>query len=148
MAIIQDTPTAFGGPGIPPKWTRSAKDALGTAYSGGSHIWFTVADGVISEVYYPTIDHPQIRDLQFLLIDTRIDGNKVLLPKLRVYVLLAPHLDVGGWGNSGHVARTAGREFLTANKNSTWLAFAATTPFVRRSCGYVGSTDGWQDLVT
>ena len=30
---------------------------------------FTLAAGIVSEVYYPTIDRPQIRDLQFLITD-------------------------------------------------------------------------------
>ena len=60
---------AFGHPGIPPRWTRSAKDAVGTAYSGASRVWFTISRGVLNEIYYPTVDRPQIRDLQFLLTD-------------------------------------------------------------------------------
>ncbi len=51
---------APGGPGTEPKWTGSAKDAVGTAYSTASRIWFTFLGGVINEVYYPTIDRPQI----------------------------------------------------------------------------------------
>ncbi len=64
-----------------------------------------------------------------------------------VYALLAPHLEVGGWGNHGNVTYASGREFLTAHKDQTWLALAANVPFVQRSCGYVGTTDGWQDVV-
>ena len=60
---------APGGPGIPPRWTRGAKDAVGTAYSTSSRIWYTVANGVITECYYPTIDSPQMRDLQYLVSD-------------------------------------------------------------------------------
>lgn len=60
---------AFGAPGIQPRWTRGAKDAVGTAYSASSRLWFTLAQGVITEVYYPTIDQPQIRDLQYLVSD-------------------------------------------------------------------------------
>src|ERR1043165_2043765 len=60
---------AFGAPGIEPRWTRSDKLAVGTSYSVASRVWFTLAAGVISEVYYPTIDRPQIRDLQFLITD-------------------------------------------------------------------------------
>ncbi len=60
---------APGGPGIPPHWTRGAKEAVGTAYSTSSRVWYTLADGVITECYYPTIDSPQIRDLQFLVSD-------------------------------------------------------------------------------
>src|ERR1039457_2298445 len=60
---------APGGPGIEPRWTRGAKDAVGTAYSTASRVWYTVANGVITECYYPTIDTPQIRDLQHLVSD-------------------------------------------------------------------------------
>lgn len=60
---------AWGAPGIAPRWTRASKDAVGTAYSASSRLWFTVAQGVITEVYYPTIDSPQIRDLQYLVSD-------------------------------------------------------------------------------
>src|SRR5579885_1324494 len=69
MAILEYAPAAKGGPGIEPRWTHSAKDVVGTAYSTSSHVWFTVSDGVISEVYYPTLDRPQIRDLQYLITD-------------------------------------------------------------------------------
>ena len=66
---FEDSPVASGGPGISPRWTHSAKDVVGTAYATASRVWFTVSRGVISEVYFPTIDRPQIRDLQFLVSD-------------------------------------------------------------------------------
>ncbi len=44
---------AFGSPGIEPRWTRGNKDAVGTAYSSSSRVWFTLTAGVLSEVYYP-----------------------------------------------------------------------------------------------
>lgn len=52
-----------------PRWTRAAKDAVGTARSAASHVWYTVSLGVINEIYWPTIERPQIRDLQFLVTD-------------------------------------------------------------------------------
>jgi hypothetical protein len=33
-----------------------------------------------------------------------------------------------------------------AEKHGTWLALAATVPFRRLSCGYVGQSGGWTDL--
>ena len=60
---------APGGPGIEPRWTHGAKLAVGTAYSTSSRVWYTLDAGCITEVYYPTIDTPQIRDLQFLFTD-------------------------------------------------------------------------------
>ncbi len=60
---------APGGPGLEPRWSRSAKDAVGTAYSASSRVWFTISRGIVTEVYYPTIDRPQVRDLQYLVTD-------------------------------------------------------------------------------
>jgi hypothetical protein len=60
---------APGGPGIPPRWTRGSKDAVGTAYSTSSRLWYTLANGVVTECYYSTIDSPQVRDLQYLVSD-------------------------------------------------------------------------------
>ncbi|HUG44844.1 MAG TPA: glycoside hydrolase family 15 protein [Acidobacteriota bacterium] len=192
---------AFGKPGIEPRWTRGNKEAVGTAYSSSSRVWFTLSTGMLNEVYFPTIDRPQIRDLQYLVTDgesffhderrhldsgirelshhalgyeitsvdregryriikeviadphqpcvlirTRLEAEEPLLSKLRMFSLLAPHLEVGGSGNSGRSIEVAGREIQVAQKGATWLAIAATIPFVRLSCGYVGSSDGWTDL--
>ena len=60
---------AFGKPGIKPRWTHSNKDGVGTAYSASSHLWFTIWNGIVTEAYYPTIDRPQLRDLQYLITD-------------------------------------------------------------------------------
>src|SRR3990170_1999451 len=69
MARIRGAREAFGGPGIVPRWTHGAKEGVGTAYSATSHVWFTLWNGVVTEVYYPTIDRPQIRDIQYLVTD-------------------------------------------------------------------------------
>ncbi|MGA7293839.1 MAG: glycoside hydrolase family 15 protein [Terriglobales bacterium] len=60
---------AFGHPGINPRWTHGDKDGVGTAYAASSQVWFTLWNGIITEVYYPTVDRPQIRDLQYLITD-------------------------------------------------------------------------------
>ncbi len=60
---------AFGRPGNPPRWTSSRKDGIGTAYNTSSNLWYTLSHGVVNEVYYPTVDRPQIRDLEFLVTD-------------------------------------------------------------------------------
>ena len=59
---------AFGAPGIPPSWTSSDKDLVGTAL-GSSRVWFTLGHGIVNEVYFPRIDIPQIRDLGFIVAD-------------------------------------------------------------------------------
>ena len=60
---------AWGGPGMEPRWTRGAKDGVGCSYAASSRIWFTLAQGIVTEVYFPTLDTPQIRDLQLLATD-------------------------------------------------------------------------------
>jgi glucoamylase len=192
---------AFGHPGIAPKWTSSSKEGIGTAYSTASRIWFTLSHGILNEIYYPTIDRPQIRDLQFLITDgesflheekrdlnsrteyierhtlgyrvsvsdpngryriikeiitdphqacvlihAMVEAKAHWLARLQLYVLLAPHLEVGGWGNSAQRHHAAGNEILIAWKGRTYLAMGANVGFCRSSCGYVGASDGWQDL--
>jgi glucoamylase len=84
--------------------------------------------------------------LPCVLQHTRLVGYEQLLSDLKMYVLCSPHLDVGGWANNAYVLEVAGREILAAEKNGTWLTIAATIPFRRLSCGYVGYSDGWTDL--
>ncbi len=201
MGKDSDREEAFGGPGIPPRWTHAAKDGVGTAYASSSRLWFTLWNGIVTEVYYPTVDRPQLRDLQFLvtdgetffheekrhlrsmterlshhvlgyritntdpegryslvkevlsdphlpclLVNTILSGEEPFLKRLRLYALCAPHLGMGGWGNNARVMEIAGRKILTAEKDGVWLALAATVPFSRLSCGYVGRSDGWTDL--
>ncbi len=47
---------APGAPGIPARWTSSAKTGLGTAISRQSRVWFTLSHGIFNEIYYPRID--------------------------------------------------------------------------------------------
>jgi glucoamylase len=51
-----------------PVWASARKDMVGTAL-GSSRVWFTLAQGVVSEVYYPRIDIPQIKDIGFIIAD-------------------------------------------------------------------------------
>jgi glucoamylase len=62
---------AFGAPGIEPKWTHGNKEGVGTSPFSDSKVWFTLWRGVLTEIYYPLIDHPQVRDLQYLVSDGR-----------------------------------------------------------------------------
>jgi glucoamylase len=192
---------AFGAPGLEPRWTSSAKDGISTAYSASSKIWFTVSHGILNEIYSPTIDRPQTRDMQFLLTDgetffheerrdllhefeyidsdslairvrnrdpegryclvremigdphypvvlvhVHLEGEEEFLSRLHVYALLSPHLEVGGKGNSARVAEVAGKRVIIAWKDTMSLAMACDCGFARASCGFVGASDGWQDL--
>ena len=66
---LDDDGPAFGSPGLPPRWTSSEKDAVSTAYAASTRIWFTASHGTLNEIYYPTIDRPQTRDMELLFTD-------------------------------------------------------------------------------
>jgi len=192
---------APGWPGIPARWTSSAKSGLGTAVSRDSRVWFTLSHGILNEVYYPRVDHACTRDLGFIVTDgdayfseekrdarsdtsvvapgvpayrihnTAIDGRyriekEVLtdpwrdvvlqrvrfvplqgaLADFRLYVLLAPHLVNCGGGNTAWVGDYKGTPMLLAERENHALALASTAPWLARSVGFVGFSDGWQQL--
>jgi glucoamylase len=192
---------APGAPGIEPRWTGGAKDAVGTAYAVSSRIWYTLANGVNTEIYYPTIDTPQVRDMQYMvsdgetffhderrntisnieLIDPDALGFKItnkdpegrytiekqiigdphlncllvntrflVAPewqgRLHLYVICAPHLEIGGWHNNGEAIEAKGRRFLLAHRDNVYMALGVGVGFQKLSCGYVGTSDGWTDL--
>ena len=198
---LDDDGPAFGAPGLPPRWTSSKKDAVSTAYAASSRIWFTVSHGTLNELYFPTIDRPQTRDMELLfsdgetfvheekrdfvyefsyidpdapaarvtatapgpeykvtkefianphhpvvLMNVKIDASPEILAKLKCYVLLAPHLNGGGAGNSARSIEVAGKRAILAWKDAYSLALGTSCGFSRSSCGFVGSSDGFQDL--
>ena len=51
-----------------PVWASARKDMVGGTL-GSARLWFTVAQGIVSEVYYPRIDIPQLKDLGFIVAD-------------------------------------------------------------------------------
>ena len=56
-----------GAPGIPPRWTSSAKSAVGTAARAESRVWFTISHGILNEVYASRLDTACIRDFGFIV---------------------------------------------------------------------------------
>ena len=195
------------------RWTSSKKDAVSTAYSASSRVWFTLSHGTLNEIYYPTIDRPQTRDMELLFTDgesffheekrdltyefhhidadapgvrvtatepggrytvtepggrytvtkefisdphhsvvlmhVKITGDESVLCRMKAYALLAPHLNGGGAGNSARSVQVAGRRMLLAWKLPYALAMGVDCGgFTRSSCGYVGTSDGFQDLMT
>ncbi len=60
-----------GQPGAPALWTPANKDGFGTSRSQTSHVWYTLGSGELTEVYYPTLGSPAVRDLQFIVSDGR-----------------------------------------------------------------------------
>jgi glucoamylase len=192
---------APGGPGIPPRWTSSAKQGVGTAVSQASRVWFTLSHGIFDEIYYPRVDQACTRDMGMLVtahggffseekrsalhkvsllapgvpgyrqvntceqkryrlekeIVTDSDRAVVLqhtrfvpltgdMADYQLYVLLAPHLANRGWGNTGWIGEYKGVPLLYAERDSACCALACSARWVRRSAGFVGTSDGWQDI--
>lgn len=192
---------APGHPGIPPRWTSSAKSGVGTSLSSESRVWFTLSHGILNEVYYPRIDQACIRDMELLVsdgqdffseekrqtqfeLDTLAEGlpafqltntckegryrihktvltdpqRDVLLQRIRfepltgelsdyhLYVLLAPHLGNHGAGNNAWIEDYKGLPVLNASRGEIALSLACSHPWLKRSVGFVGTSDGWQDV--
>ncbi|GAB4542222.1 MAG: glucan 1,4-alpha-glucosidase [Anaerolineae bacterium] len=192
---------AFGWPGIPARWTSSAKSGVGTALSAASRVWFTISHGILNEIYYPRVDQACTRDLglivtdghdffseekrhtqhqmdylaegipAFRLVNTCEQGRyriekKILADPQRdvvlqythfiplhgdledyfLYVLLAPHLGNRGDGNTAWIGDYKGMPMLFAERDGNALAMACSAPWLKRSVGFVGASDGWQDL--
>jgi glucoamylase len=57
------------GPGTLSHFDRARKDCLGTARNRTSKVWYTVANGVLSDVYYPTVDNTNVETLQYVVTD-------------------------------------------------------------------------------
>jgi glucoamylase len=81
-----------------------------------------------------------------LLQQVRFEPLQGRLEDYGLFALLAPHLHNGGYGNSGWAGDYKGHPMLFARRGATALAMACSTPFQRMSCGYVGVSDGWQDV--
>lgn len=189
-----------GSPGILPRWTSSAKSAVGTAASAESRIWFTISHGILNEIYSPRLDTACTRDFGFIvtakdyfsdekrdtvstvsmvqdgtpafrLVNTAIDGRyrisktvfsdpvrEVVLQEIRfealvgeltdyqLHALVAPHLINAGADNTGWVGSFKGHPMLFASGRRSALAVACSVPWLARSAGYVGFSDGWQTL--
>jgi len=200
---MSDSPVRYapGWPGIPARWTSSAKSGVGSALNQHSKVWFTLSHGILNEVYFPRVDQACTRDLGFLVTDgrsffseekrhctfeniaiepgipvyeltnTEISGRyrirkevftdpyrNVVLQKIRfeplqgelsdyhLYMLLSPHLANSGAHNTGWVGDYKGLPAFLAERDGTNLALASSAPWKKMSVGFVGSSDGWQDL--
>jgi len=192
---------APGWPGIPPRWTSSAKTGIGTALNQHSKVWFTLSHGILNEVYFPRVDQACTRDLGLIVTNGRdffseekrhcsfenrplepgipvyqltnsCNGGRyrihkevltdsyrnVVLQKIRfeplqgplldyhLYALLAPHLANWGSGNTGWIGDYKGFPMFFAERDGVTLALASSVPWKKMSVGFVGTSDGWQDL--
>src|SRR5438874_356322 len=86
--------------------------------------------------------------LSVVLVHTRVEVlDESLREKLHLYALLAPHLAGCGADNSGWVSEIGGAKLLHAERDGVHVIMACGSGFSRRSVGYVGASDGWQDLM-
>ncbi|MBV9050067.1 MAG: hypothetical protein JOY58_17470, partial [Solirubrobacterales bacterium] len=60
---------APGAPGAQSYFDLARKDCVGTARNKSSKVWFTVAGGVLSDVYWPTVDATNVHTLQYVVTD-------------------------------------------------------------------------------
>src|SRR6267378_3037138 len=65
--------SAPGAPGADAHWLSAAKDGFGTSNTLQSKVWFTLTDGVLSEVYYPTLDVPNVQILQLIVLAGKVE---------------------------------------------------------------------------
>ncbi len=114
-----------------------------------------LAPGVPAYRLMNTCVHGRYRIEKEILTDTK---RPVLLQRTRfvalqgavtgyhLYVLLAPHLANHGGNNTGWVGDHNGAPMLFAERGGCALALACSTGWRDRSIGFVGVSDGWQDL--
>lgn len=78
---------AVVGKGGNADWLPANKTGFGTSYTTASNVWFTLQNGRLSEVYYPRIDIPSVRNLDFIVTDgktfaTRAQDGSTSLTRL------------------------------------------------------------------
>src|SRR5512143_1917830 len=69
--IDMEAPSAPGWPGLPARWTSSAKSGVGTPLASSARVWFTISHGILNEIYYPRLDQACTRDLGLIVTDGR-----------------------------------------------------------------------------
>jgi glucoamylase len=63
LTIGRPEAEAAGAPGALSYYDEANKDCVGTAADTASKVWYTVADGELSDVYAPTIDNTDVKTL-------------------------------------------------------------------------------------
>jgi glucoamylase len=83
-----------------------------------------------------------------LIVHTKLEvSDQSLRGRLHLYVLLAPHIAGYGAGNSAWCSEIGDIKLFHAQRETVHLLMACNTGFCRQSVGYVGFSDGWQDLM-
>jgi glucoamylase len=69
LAVLIASHASHASSEPPATWTTGAKQGIGTSTTTDSKVWFTLANGALSEVYFPTVEMPDVRDLQLVVTD-------------------------------------------------------------------------------
>ncbi|AUW93894.1 glucan 1,4-alpha-glucosidase [Sulfobacillus thermotolerans] len=81
-----------------------------------------------------------------LLTHVRFEVLQGARSDYRVFFLLAPHIKNQGGHNNAALIDLRGRQAVMAWRGDAALCIGSTVPFVRRSVGFVGYSDGWTQL--
>lgn len=115
----------------------------------------TLAQGVPAYKLTNTCENGRYRIEKEILTDPRRDvvlqqtkftPLQGKLEDYHIYVTLAPHLLNEGMNNTAWFGDYKGVPMLFAERGSAALALACSAPWLNRSVGFVGASDGWQDI--
>src|SRR5438034_266406 len=125
------------GPGQVSHFDLARKDCLGTARNTGSKVWYTVANGVLSDVYYPTADTTNGETLQYVVTN----GSTVTDLQTRDMSYTVRALDPGGMECRVTTTAKSGAyrietDYLTDPARATVLMRTTYTPLVPAAGGY------------
>lgn len=81
-----------------------------------------------------------------VLQKVKFTATKGKLADYQLYILLSPHLGNQGGGNTAWIGEQDGTPILFARYKDSVLALACSANWLKKSAGFVGSSDGWQDL--
>ena len=90
---------AAGAPGAASYYDEARKDCVGTAANTGSKVWYTVADGTLSDTYAPTIDNTNVKSLDPVVTGPGFTDSQ---PRDMTYTVSSP----GGTGMACRVTAT------------------------------------------
>jgi glucoamylase len=185
---------AFGAPGYPNSYNNAKKVHVATsAPQSKSKVWLTLTDGILTEVYQPSITQMQLKDSQILIVDeekklfwqektdlfhsvevlkpwlvklinrhpqglftiehifTIDDNDDTIIDEIKInsrqknlkfYLLTNPQLS--GYSLDDSAILEADRVSFKDAKNS--LTVTTTPNFEEGGVGFVGVSDGFQDL--
>jgi glucoamylase len=136
-AAVAQAGAAPGGPGAPSHFDLARKDCLGTARNRTSKVWYTVAGGVLSDVYYPTVDNTNVETLQYIVSDGATFTD--LQTRDMTYTVRA--LDPAGMACRVTATARSGRyqivtDYLTDPDRATVLLHTRFKPLVGSRAGY------------